>query len=600
MYKNNDENAAERATAATSTSSHSAAGAPSTASRPDEELGHNGHPDDPLGRARVKADEGRADAEEGEDGSSFSAADEAADDDDEEAGRLSHRFSATIARVASSVGSLDRQYSQDRKHGPPGHIAGAPIPLSDLDKGVVGWDSQDDPAMPLNFSRRRKWLMIGFLAGMTFMTPFASSILAPAITFMDADFHVESETVGSLTVSIYLLGYAVGPLLLAGMSEQYGRHIVLTASNAFFCAWQIGCALAPSIGSLIAFRVLAGIGGSACMSLGGALIGDMFHVHERGIALAVWSLGPLIGPSIGPIAGAWIAQTIGWRWDFWITLIPGAINAAVIAVFSAETSHHVLIRRKVKRLSRELGRTDLRSCYDDPDKPPVRPRDALLQGLVRPLKMLLMSPILLIISIYSAFAYGLLYLLFNTIPMVFQEGYGWSIGITGLVYIPLGIGYCFGLAAFAYLSDRTVVRLTKKNNGVFEPEMRLVDCVYFTCCLPITFFWYGWAADKRVHWIVPVLGLFPYGFAILGVWQPSQAFVIDAFGHYSASALAAFTVLRSNIAAFLPLAGPGMYAALGVGWGNSLLGFICVALIPVPLLIYRYGRALRKRFPVSL
>ncbi|CAK7227981.1 hypothetical protein SCUCBS95973_006728 [Sporothrix curviconia] len=510
------------------------------------------------------------------------------------------RISATLSRIASNASSVvRRRQSRDAKKNKE-HLTGPPIPLTDLNTGIVGWDSPDDPAYPLNFKPRRKWLIIIFLASMTLMTPFASSVLAPGINFMDADFNNDNITIGSLAVSVYLLGYAVGPLILAGLSELYGRHIVLTVSNIFFCGWQIGCALAPSLDALIVFRVLAGIGGSACMSLGGACIGDLFPIEERGLALSIWTLGPLVGPSVGPIAGAWLAQTIGWRWDFWIVLIPGVINTAVIAVFSSETSHHVLIRRKVQRLSKELGRDDLRSCYDNPDKPRPSTPKALWQGLVRPLKMLALSPVLLVISLYTAFAYGVLYLLFNTIPMVFQEGYHWSIGITGLVYIPLGLGYCAGLVVFASMSDGTVIRLTKKNGGVYEPEMRLVDCIYFACCLPITFFWYGWAADKQVHWIVPVLGLFPYGFAVIGVWQPSQAFVIDAYGHYAASATAAFTVFRSVVAAFLPLAGPTMYASLGVGWGNSVLGFICVALIPIPMVIYKYGGYLRKKYPLKI
>lgn len=80
-----------------------------------------------------------------------------------------------------------------------------------------------------------------------------------------------------------------------------------------------------------------------------------------------------------------------------------------------------------------------------------------------------------------------------------------------------------------------------------------------------------------------------------------QAYLIDAYGHaYAASALAAFAVLRSVVAAFLPLAGPSMYATLGLGWGNSLLGFICVAMIPLPLLVQKYGGWLRKTYPVKL
>jgi MFS family permease len=193
-----------------------------------------------------------------------------------------------------------------------------------------------------------------------------------------------------------------------------------------------------------------------------------------------------------------------------------------------------------------------------------------------------------------------LYLLFNTIPMVFQDGYGFTIGLTGLVYIPLGLGYCIGLFIFSYTSDSTIVRLTKANNDTYEPEMRLLHCIYFALLLPITFFWYGWSAQYQVHWIVPIIGLVPFGIGIVGIWQPIQAYIIDAYGYYAASGLAAFTVLRSLVAAFLPLAGPQMYNSLGLGWGNSLLGFICVALIPAPLLFYKYGGYLRKRYPVKL
>ncbi|KAG7149614.1 MFS transporter cpaT like protein [Verticillium longisporum] len=159
----------------------------------------------------------------------------------------------------------------------------------------------------------------------------------------------------------------------------------------------------------------------------------------------------------------------------------------------------------------------------------------------------------------------------------------------------MGIGYGVSLALFNYISDRTVIRLTAANHGVYEPEMRLPDCVYFACLLPLTFFWYGWSAYAQVHWISPILALLPFGLGLVGVWQPIQAYIIDAFPEYAASALAAFTVFRSVVAAFLPLAGPKMYDALGLGWGNSLLGFVAIALIPVPALIYKYGARFRAQ-----
>ncbi|TQN72982.1 MFS transporter prlG [Colletotrichum shisoi] len=475
-------------------------------------------------------------------------------------------------------------------------------PLSDLPAGLVGWDAPSDPAMPMNLPPRRKWLAIWFLAAITFMTPFASSILAPAVGPLNEDLGNDDMTLGTLPVSIYLLGYAVGPLFLAPLSEMYGRRPVLNAANAFFCACLAGCALAPSLASLIAFRFLTGVGGSGCLAIGGGVIADLFPVAERGSAISLWMIGPLIGPTVAPIAGAYIAQDLGWRWSSWVSLVAAAPVTLIIALFNRETNPRVLVDRKVARLRAELGRPDLRSVYDHDDDrhrlPAGTPRPTssqlLVRGLVRPLKMLFLSPILFSVSLYCAFAYGVLYLLFSTIPLVFASTYGFSVGTAGLVYIPLGLGYVIGMALFAALSDRTVVRMTKANGGVYEPEMRLPDCIYFAALLPVTFFWYGWTAEFETHWAAPVVGLLPFGVAILGIWQPIQAYVIDAYPSYAASGMAALTVLRSVVAAFLPMAGPPMYDALGLGWGNSVLGFVAVALIPVPTLIYRYGGRLRK------
>lgn len=141
----------------------------------------------------------------------------------------------------------------------------APIPLSDLAAGVVGWESQDDPAMPLNFPQRKKWLIVGLLSGITLLTPFASSILAPGISSLNREFENNNSVVGTMTVSIYLLGYTIGPLFMAPLSELYGRRPILGAANVFFCAWLIGCALAPSIESLIVFRFFSGVGGAGCL-----------------------------------------------------------------------------------------------------------------------------------------------------------------------------------------------------------------------------------------------------------------------------------------------------------------------------------------------
>lgn len=471
----------------------------------------------------------------------------------------------------------------------------------DLDNGVVGWESQHDPEMPLNFTPFRKWFIVALLSTITFMTPFASSNLAPGIEKIAETFDAKDNlTKAAMPVSIFLLGYAVGPLFLSPLSEIYGRSIVLLSSCVFFCVWLIGCALAPSLDSLIVFRFLSGLGGSAVLTVGGAIIADIFQVSERGRAMTIWMLGPMVGPSCGPVIGGFVAQTIGWRWVNWLSFIPSTITVIVMIIFSRETNVQVLIERKTQKLRQELNRPELRSCYIDPTKPVITKQQILLNGLIRPIKMLFQSVMLFSVSLYIAFLYGCLYLLFNTIPIVFEGQYGWTVGIAGLVYLTLLIGYMVSLWLFYTLSDSTVVKLTNANGGVYEPEMRLPHCIWFAAVIPVSFFWYGWSANFTVHWIVPVLGIVPFGFGIIGVWLPIQAYLIDSFPQYAASALAAFSVLRCAVAAFLPLAGPAMYANLGVGWGTSLLGFIALAMVPIPILVHRKGKWLRERFPVSL
>lgn len=125
----------------------------------------------------------------------------------------------------------------------------------------------------------------------------ASSLCAPGTALTLAEYNTDSKTVGSLMISIFVLGYAVGPLFLAPLSEMYGRTIVINASSAFFNAFILGCSFAPNMASLIVMRLLAGIGGSACMTIVSAIIGDVFRVHERAAASAI-----VVGtPSLAPI-----------------------------------------------------------------------------------------------------------------------------------------------------------------------------------------------------------------------------------------------------------------------------------------------------------
>jgi multidrug resistance protein len=146
-------------------------------------------------------------------------------------------------------------------------------------------------------------------------------MFAPGVADLMKDFHQTNSTIGSFTVSIYLLGFGLGPLFIAPMSELYGRLPVYHICNSFFIIFVIACAVSTDIGMFLAFRFLSGVAGSCPLTLGGGTIADVIPQEKRGGAMALFSLGPLIGPVVGPVIGGFVAEYIGWRWTFRILAI---------------------------------------------------------------------------------------------------------------------------------------------------------------------------------------------------------------------------------------------------------------------------------------
>lgn len=273
-------------------------------------------------------------------------------------------------------------------------------------------------------------------------------------------------------------------------------------------------------------------------------------------------------------------------------MIAAAPVTLLLALLTKETSHKAIIHRKTQQLRRELGNQDLKSCYDDSNSKSTS--EVILTGLVRPLKLLFLSPLIFFLTLYISFVFGVVYLLYTTIPAVFQEQYGFDPGRIGLVYLALGAGNVLGWLVITIYSDQLVVKLAKANGDVFEPEMRLLISIYFGPFLPLTLFWYGWSAYYNAPLASTIIALVPYGFGIMGLFLPITTYIVDSYPLYAASAIAANVIFRSVVGALLPLAGPPMYASLGLGWGNTLLGLICVVMIPIPLVFYKFGGKLRK------
>ncbi|KAL2830809.1 major facilitator superfamily domain-containing protein [Aspergillus cavernicola] len=229
--------------------------------------------------------------------------------------------------------------------------------------------------------------------------------------------------------------------------------------------------------------------------------------------------------------------------------------------------------------------------------------------------MLFLSPITAITSLYVAVSYGYLYLMFTTITTVFQETYGFTTGTVGLAYLGLGIGSLIGIAYTSITSDR-IIRKKKaaaanttdtdtdtdtdtENGGTVKPEYRLAALPLGSFLIPASLFLYGWTAQYKIHWIVPIISHVPIGIGNLIIFMSIQMYLVDSFTVYAASAIATNTVVRSVASALLPMASLPLFDTLGLGWGNSLLGFIALATIPASFALIKWGGYLRQKYEIK-
>lgn len=449
-----------------------------------------------------------------------------------------------------------------------------------------------DPTDPLHWPAGKKLAIVLNISLLSAMGQMASSMVAPSVQQIMAAFHTTSPTLGVLTVSIFLLGMAAGLLLTSGLSEVYGRVRVVHTTNALFVAFACAAALAKSLAQLLGFRFLQAVAAAAAPAVGAGVIGDMYAPKDRGRATGIYGLGMLMGPMLGPIAGGYVTQAVGWRWNCWVIAIVGGVALLGSAVVMEESYRPLVLERKVRRLRKETGDMGLVSALHHP----TSGVKALELSITRPLRLLVTSPLVFLPAFGQAVIFGMMFLMLSTMSTVYQEVYGWSIGASGLPYLGLGIGLFIGLAIYSITADKVYRRMTKTTTPT--PEMRLAPLTLGAPLCAVGLIIYGWALEKRLHWIVPIIGCVFFCFGLIAFMMPVTTYLIDAFPTKAAGPVGAASVLRCLAGGLLPLCASNLYADLGLGWGNTTLALIALAFAPFPYLFYRNGERLRQRFPI--
>jgi len=468
----------------------------------------------------------------------------------------------------------------------------------DKEKGkdihVIDWYGDDDPQNPRNWSRAKKYFVTFEICFLTFSVYIGSAIYTPGLMDVMQVFGV-AQVPATLGLTLYVAGYGLGPIIWSPMSEipQLGRLWVYIGTLVIFVLFQIPTALATNFGMLMAFRFLTGFFGSPALATGGATIADMYRPQKQAYGLAIWGIGAVCGPVLGPLVGGFAVMAKGWTWTIWELMWLSGFCLVFLFFLLPETSSPNIMYRRTKRL-RKLTGNDKLTCEQELQSAEMKPKDVIMMSLVKPITLNFQEPIVFLLNLYIGLIYALLYVWFESFPLVFEGIYGFNIGLQGLAFLGILIGT---LVAAAVIFAWNYYYLEKQfdDEGNVAPEKRLMPAMVGCFFVPICLFWFGWSARSDVHWIVPIIGSSFFGVAAFSLFNAVLPYLSDAYPANVASVLAGNDLIRSAFGAGFPLFASAMFKNLGINWASSLLAFLGIAFIPIPFALFKWGKQIRHK-----
>ncbi|WWC69887.1 uncharacterized protein I206_103830 [Kwoniella pini CBS 10737] len=458
---------------------------------------------------------------------------------------------------------------------------------------IIDFKNNEDKINPYNWKKSYKWILT-LIIGITSLCPPFASVSYSSTVIEIGPIYGMSRELSTAGISLFILGFALGPLIWAPISEIWGRNFAFYASFPAFTLFNLGTALSNNTQTLLIMRFLAGFGGSSTLTNAGGQIGDMWAAHERAMATSVFSLAPFLGPVLGPIVGGYVTQTCGYRWVYWIQFIYASVVTVISIVFIPETYAPTILRREAAKLtksSREEGKNEVYIAkYDQTKKTKA---EIIKIGLWRPFELLFTEVIVGCLAIYGAIIYGILYLFFACFPLIYQETRGWTVGQGGLAFLGMGFGLILGnilnpLGNYWYRKASIPGKTT-------PPESRLPLACISAILFPIGLIWFAWTSAPPIHWIWSILACIPFGIGFFWMFNSVVNYIIDSYTLYSASALASLAVLRCLFGAAFPLFAVNMYRNLGLHIAGTIVAILAIICAPLPFLFYRYGPYLRRK-----
>lgn len=475
---------------------------------------------------------------------------------------------------------------------------------------LVDWydDDQEDPH---RWSITKRGVVTGIIFIYTVVVYMSSAIYTSSEGGIEKAFGVNSID-ASLGLSMYVLGYGVGPLILSPLSEiaVIGRSPVYVVTMALFVILSIPTAFVRNYAGLMVLRVIQGFLGSPCLGSGPATLGDIYSFLSLPFALSIWVVANFCGPSLGPLLSGFAVPVKGWRWSLFEIIWASAPVLVIMFLFLPETSSPTILLRRARRLRKLTGNNRFMS-QSEIDQRHMTVSAVAVDALIKPLEITLKDPAMLFIQLYSAIIYAIYYsckftvmdkalfivltalIVFEVFPLVYPPYYGFNLGQIGVVFLCILISCLTMILPFwSYIRFYLNPRIMKR--GLGPQEERLIPAIPMSFGLPIGLFLFAWAARPSIHWIAPTIGIAIYTGSVFVVMQCLFIYIPLSYQAYAASLFAANDFFRSALACGSIVFAHPLYNNLGVAKGTSLLGGLSVIGIVGVILLYIFGAKLRS------
>ncbi|KAF1999035.1 MFS multidrug transporter-like protein [Amniculicola lignicola CBS 123094] len=460
-----------------------------------------------------------------------------------------------------------------------------------------------------SFPNWKKWTILTVVFLVQVSMNFNTSLYSDAVSGISEEFGVSAQA-ARLGAAIFLITYAFGCELWAPWSEELGRWPILQLSMFFVNIWQIPVGIAPNFATILVCRALGGLstaGGSVTLGM----VADMWEADTQQYAVAYIVFSSVGGSVLGPIVGGFVSQFLAWRWNIWIQLIFGGFVQILHFFLVPETRSTIMMDRIAKRRRKESEKEGKPENVWGPNElTPFKDRFSAREILItwiRPFRMFLTEPIVLVLSLLSGFSDAIIFMFLQSYSLVFDQ-WGFSTFAVGLAFIAIGIGYF--LAWFSFIpaiKHNEKVRRDNPDDERAQYESRLWWLLYTAPCLPIGLIIFAWTSTgPPIHWIGPMIGSAIIGIANYAIYMATIDYMICAYGPYSASATGGNGWSRDFLAGVLTLPATPFYQNIPnsddpnhLAYASTILFCIAALLVVAVYIIYWKGPQLRARSPFA-